>query len=193
MLSRTLGSSRRFNDVATVAGELTEFSQLLFTLLIPHVDDFGRMAGDAFTVRLSVFPGSSRSIQEFQEALAALHAVKLITVYEVDDGIWLQVNKFEQHQAGLHKRTKSAIPEWSPGSSRKFPPFPSQENLREGNLREVEEGAPRARPSDARDRGTSDQRRRDAADAGPEGRASAPVDDRISPENLALLKKHGFA
>ena len=135
MLSRTLGSSRRFNAVGDVAGDLAEFAQLLFTLLVPHTDDFGRMAGDAYTVKLTVFPGSSRKLPEFLEALRALHEVKLITVYEAEDTIWLQVSKFEPHQIGLHKRTKSLIPEW-PGNSRKFPEVPAQVNLRELNLRE---------------------------------------------------------
>lgn len=110
MLSRTLGSSRRFNAVAALANGDGEFAQLLFTLLIPHADDFGRMVGDAFTVKLQVFPASARTVEDFAAALDALDAAELITVYAVERDIWLQVNKFDEHQRGLANRTASRIP-----------------------------------------------------------------------------------
>lgn len=127
LLSRTLGSSRRFNTLTDTAADIAEFSQLLFTLLIPNADDWGRLAGDAYTVKLTVFPGSPRSVVDFQDALRCLHDVKLVTVYKADDDIWLQINKFEVHQSGLNKRTDSRIsppPPEVPGSSRKFPEIP---------------------------------------------------------------------
>lgn len=127
LLSRTLGSSRRFNTLTDTAGDIAEFSQLLFTLLIPNADDWGRLAGDAYTVKLTVFPGSPRSVADFQDALRCLHESKLVTVYEADDDIWLQINKFEVHQSGLTKRTNSKISpplQEIPGTSMKFPEIP---------------------------------------------------------------------
>lgn len=109
MLSRTLGSSRRFNALRNYPDH--EFFQLLFTLLIPHVDDFGRMSGDSFTIHLQVFPGCSRIDADFEAALQAMHEVQLVTLYVVKDDIWLQVNKFQDHQQGLANRTASKIPD----------------------------------------------------------------------------------
>lgn len=128
ILSRTLGSSRRFNALADQNPDLAEFAQLLFTLLIPHADDFGRMSGDPQSVKFQVFPGSSRKFPEFWSALEMLHITLLIDVYTVDDSgdIWLQVNKFDEHQQGLHKRTESRIQPPSPGNSRKFPEIPGR-------------------------------------------------------------------
>lgn len=108
MLSRTLGSSRRFNALQNWPD--CEFYQLLFTLLVPHVDDFGRMSGDSFSMHLQVYPASRRSDADFEAALCAMHAVQLISLYVVDGDICLQVNKFHDHQQGLANRTASKIP-----------------------------------------------------------------------------------
>lgn len=124
MLSKTLSVSRRFNAIAETAEELTEFTQLLYALLVPHTDDFGRMSGDPFSLKMTVLPASSRALGDFTAALNILHDVHLITVYEMNSDIWLQVNKFDEHQVGLHKRTESKIPSPLDGTSRKFPEVP---------------------------------------------------------------------
>lgn len=146
MLSRTLGSSRRFNALNQLENGRAEFSQLLFALLIPHTDDEGRMSGDAYTIKLTVCPGSSRSVEDVEAALRAMHAVQLITVYEAKDDIWLQVNRFETHQQGLSNRTASKIPAPKTTDYQQFPTFANncqqllasraraEVNLREGNL-----------------------------------------------------------
>lgn len=120
MLSKSLSCSRRFNALTESQNGLAEFCQLLYTLLIPHVDDFGRMTGDPFSIKMTVLPASPRPISEFWQALSALHDVGLIAVYQDKGDIWLQVNKFDDHQTGLHKRTESRIPK----PSGKFPEIP---------------------------------------------------------------------
>lgn len=145
MLSKSLSCSRRFNALSESQNGLAEFTQLLFALLIPHSDDFGRMPGDPFSVKMTVFPASPRALPEFTEALHALHDSELITVYQGEHAdIWLQVNKFDDHQIGLHKRTKSLIPDLKKANSRKFPEIPgnsgsrarAEENRTELNRRE---------------------------------------------------------
>jgi hypothetical protein len=141
ILSKSLSCSRRFNSLSDSQNGLAEFTQLLFAMLIPHTDDFGRMPGDAFSVKMAVFPASPRSLDEFTKALQALHDSELVTVYPGETiDIWLQINKFEDHQTGLHKRTKSNIPAPIPGNSRNFPDIPgnswsrarAEENRTEG-------------------------------------------------------------
>ncbi len=123
LVSRTLGSSRKFADLPKHAGKLGEFAQLLYPMIIACSDDYGRMAGDAFTVKLTVFPSSRRCESDFAAALRALHNCRLIELYESENGDQvLEVVEFDDHQPGLHKRTVSKFP----GAPGKFPEIPSQ-------------------------------------------------------------------
>ena len=130
LISKSLGSSRRFHALIDAGGPLGEFCQSLFVLIVANTDDFGRMAGDAFTVKHAVLPTSSRQECDFDVALDAMMTVGLVDRYQVDGRICLQVLQFDAHQINLHKRTASVFPE-SPGISGKF-----QSNIRESNLRE---------------------------------------------------------
>lgn len=126
MLSKKISTSKKFAVVGSAAGE---FPQLLYTLLMPHCDDFGRQPGDAFTVKHEVFPTSPRSEDEFESALVALEVSGLIQRYAVDGQQVIQIVKFETHQQGLHKRTGSEFPEpppTVPGSSGNPPEIPSE-------------------------------------------------------------------
>ena len=98
-------------------------------MLIPHADDFGRMTADPLSVKLTVLPANPRTTQDFGAALHVLHDSELITVYHADSDNWLQINKFEDHQTGLHKRTGSKIPAPN-GSSRIFPELPGNSGSR---------------------------------------------------------------
>ena len=128
LISRTLGSSRRYADLLKRAGRLGEFCQVLYPLIVANTDDFGRLEGDAFTVKHVVLPSSPRPERDFDLALEGLTQVGLIDRYEVNGGIYLQVKQFDTHQPNLHKRTSSKFPE-SPGVSENYRP-----NIRESNL-----------------------------------------------------------
>lgn len=109
MISKSLGSSRRF--AAVDAGALTEFAQLVYVLLVSHTDDFGRLEGDAETIKMRVFPAASkRTVKDFAKALEALHKAGLVIWYEVEGKELLEVTQFSEHQSGLHKRTSSKYP-----------------------------------------------------------------------------------
>lgn len=126
MISKTLSVSQRFNTVPDTPEVPAEFAQLLFTLLLPHTDDFGRMSGDPFSIKMTVLPASVRPIEQFAAALESLHSVRLIELYEADSAIYLQISKFEEHQSGLHKRTESKLP----APSGKFPELPGNSRSR---------------------------------------------------------------
>lgn len=111
LINKSLGSSRKFLRLGQVAGPLAEFSQVLFTLLIPNTDDFGRYSGDAETAKYAVFPISDRPLEDFERALQFLHQADLIRLYETDGERYLEVANFEREQSGLHKRTKSQYPD----------------------------------------------------------------------------------
>lgn len=127
MISRSLGSSRKFAELPGTSGRLAEFSQLLFTLIVSHTDDWGRMAGDPFTVKHAVFPTSSRREDDFADALAAMSRVGLIKWFDADGVQVVQIVNFDAHQVGLHKRTPSKFPEFSG----KFREIPSELKRRE--------------------------------------------------------------
>ncbi len=119
MISKSLSTSEKFASLTDIAGDLAEFCQVLYPLLVSHADDFGRLQGDAFTVKHMCFPISPRSKDQFAQGLSYLQDVTLIQWYQVDDKQYVQVLNFEAHQQGLHKRTESVFPEY-PGTSGKF-------------------------------------------------------------------------
>jgi hypothetical protein len=121
MISRSLSTSAKFNVALPkqASGTFIEFSQLLYLMILPHTDDFGRMPGDAEAVKLECLPASRRSFADVGKALRHLHAVGLIIWYEVEGKKYIQISDFQAHQTGLHRRTKSRFPEF-PGNSGKF-------------------------------------------------------------------------
>jgi hypothetical protein len=119
LISKSLGSSERFFRLHSAAAStdvarfgLTEFAGELYMLLITASDDFGRFHGDAFTVKMQVFPASPRRVDEFDIALGALVDAGLIQRYRYngDGKLALQIVDFEPHQQGLQRRTRSAFP-----------------------------------------------------------------------------------
>ncbi len=119
MISKSLSTSEKFGGLVAL-GTLAEFTQLLFPMLVIHSDDFGRLPGDPFTVKLTCLPVSPRSLEEFAHALTQLDTIGLIDWYEAAGKRYIQIENFEWHQrGGLHKRTASHFPD-IPGSSRKF-------------------------------------------------------------------------
>jgi hypothetical protein len=134
MISRNLGSSRKFHAVNAKCGKLGDFAQALFPLIVVNADDFGRLEGDAFTVKHKVFPVSPRTEEDFETVLQAMSAVGLIRFYEVGGDRYLEIVNFDREQPGLHKRTKSDYPDppADPGGFGKFPEVPgNSQNFRE--------------------------------------------------------------
>jgi hypothetical protein len=140
LILRTLGSSRKYADTRIRAGKLGEFAQSLYPLLVANSDDYGRMAGDAFTVKFAMFPTSPRCEADFNEALDAMHASGLIVRYAVDGKQIVQIVDFDRGQPNLHKRSLSHLPEFSG----KLPELPSQSNLTKPNSIEPNSTALRA-------------------------------------------------
>lgn len=126
MISKVISISKKFNVRLD-----DHFSRLLYVLLIPHSDDFGRLTGDPFKLKALILPMMEDvTWQDVERALVKLHNADLIIWYEVGDEKYIQINNFEEHQTGLHKRTKSKFPD-PPGDSRKFPEIPSEQNRTE--------------------------------------------------------------
>lgn len=149
LISRSLGSSRKYHALLGAGGKLGEFCQVLFPLVIANTDDFGRMPGDAFTVKNVVLPTSRRPEHDFEQALSVMHTIGLIVRYVADGAIYLQVNKFDEHQPNLTKRTKSKFPEVPEDSGISLKVL---SNITESNLTEFKrtESNPEENPEPAR-------------------------------------------
>jgi hypothetical protein len=212
-ISKSLSTSEKFGALVTRLPATYEFLHTLYPLLVIHTDDYGRLQGDPYTVKSMCYPASLRTLDEFAAALTGLDAIALIRWYQAGPKRYVQIVDFDAHQQGLHKRTKAQIPPPNgqagaapvqpdsthfpeiPGSSRKFRVKRSEEKGSEGKRREVkkdEERAPTGRASESHGGVHQAQRRRAAPVAA--GRRAAPPVSRstVTPEQAALLRKHGF-
>jgi hypothetical protein len=136
LISKSLSTSAKFAQLQTVAPKLAEFCQSLYMLLVAHADDYGRQAGDVFTIKHVVCPASPRSMRDVEAALYALHQVGMIVWYEDEGRKCVQVNDFDTHQPGLSRRTKSKFTEPTDVSV-KFTGAPGNSLLTEQNLTEL--------------------------------------------------------
>ncbi|MEC0092477.1 hypothetical protein [Paenibacillus macquariensis] len=119
MISKVISISEKVNNLPDV------FDILLFTWMIPHTDDFGRMAGSPGKVKALVVPMLDKTKADVQASLERLDKEGLIFWYEVDGERIVQIINFEKHQQGLQKRTTSKFPEL-PRTSENFTKIPSE-------------------------------------------------------------------
>lgn len=108
---KSISTSEKVNALIPLAvpRHLVEFTQLLFTWIVTHCDDWGRIDATPFYVKHNVMPSSRRSTEAFAMALQGLHDVDLATLYADERGVaCLQVLQWDRLQPGLHKRTKSS-------------------------------------------------------------------------------------
>jgi hypothetical protein len=123
------------------------FDMLLFTWMIPHSDDFGRLPGSPAKVKAIVVPMLDKSVKEIEDSLQRLQGSSLINWYEISGEKFIQLITFEKHQSGLHKRTKSKYPEF-PRDSRNFPEIPLEgKGTEQKGIGREEEGKGREMPS----------------------------------------------
>jgi DnaD/phage-associated family protein len=130
MVSKCISVSEKVNSLPST------FDMLLYTWIIPHADDFGRMPGSPLKVKALVVPMLDKSIKDVEESLSNLDHSGLIIWYEVNGDKFIQVENFDDHQSGLHKRTKSKFPP-PPVVSEKFPEIPGNSLLIELNRTEL--------------------------------------------------------
>jgi DnaD/phage-associated family protein len=128
MVSKVISISEKVNN-------LSLFGRLLYTWMIPHTDDFGRMPGSPAKVRALVVPMGDETVKDVETALSDMSKRNLIHWYEVEGDRYIQIVNFDEHQQGLHKRTKSKFPDPPDDSqpmlevSENFPGIPSELEL----------------------------------------------------------------
>ena len=92
---------------------LTDFEEVVFYRLIVNCDDFGRFDARAKVLSSKLFPLKSISPAKIQDAINALCAAGLISLYIVDDRPYLQVTTWDKHQSKRAKRSKYPSPDES--------------------------------------------------------------------------------
>ena len=60
------------------------FDMLLFTWMIPHTDDFGRLAGSPAKIKGLVVPMMDKTKSDIEESLGRLHDAELINWVEAN-------------------------------------------------------------------------------------------------------------
>ncbi|MGM1048365.1 MAG: DnaD domain-containing protein [Bacillota bacterium] len=94
-------------------------------------------------------PLLNKEIGDISSSLERLHANGLINWYEANGEKVIQIENFDKHQQGLHKRTKSKFPDF-PGNSGNVQKIPSELKGTELNRTE-EKGREQISPDGAND------------------------------------------
>jgi len=112
MISKSISTSKKLSALST-------FEALLFTWIIPHCDDYGRMDGNAKIVKGIVMPLRDEPVEDVEKALKELTKKQLIERYTIEDEEYLQIEKWEDHQTFKTDRNRVA----------KYPPNPNGTQL----------------------------------------------------------------
>lgn len=141
MIDNCISISERINDLS-----LRE--AFIYTWVIPHLDDWGRITGSPRTLKALIFPMKKEiSIRNIEDTLTKFKELGLFLWEEVNGEMVLQMpfKEFNSHQAiSDSKRAKSKYPEiieHKNDISQEIPEIPknpqeipAQDNIREFNL-----------------------------------------------------------
>lgn len=109
--------SKRVTRSDKVARLSSDTARLIYTWIIPYLDVEGRMEIDLELFKADIAPKLKHVTEEkILEILTELHNIRLITVYDVENHTYLQLEQFDEHQPNLRKdrEKKSKIPKSPP-------------------------------------------------------------------------------
>lgn len=103
MLSRNITISKKVSKVS-------EFqAKLLYTWLLPFLDDYGRFHADPNLIKGFIFPlEETITTKHIEKMLAELERVGLISLYDVDGSTYLEVVNFDKFQTFRTDRKRQA-------------------------------------------------------------------------------------
>lgn len=111
IISRSISTSRKVN-------RLTDRAALLYTWSIAHTDDYGRIEGDAISIKAIVAPMRDYNLTQIEEDLDIIEKLGLITRYEAQGEKYLEITGFDNHQTFRPDRPRRAE---CPDNAGKFP------------------------------------------------------------------------
>ncbi len=95
-------------SVSLQVNRLTLPARLLFTWMIPHADDEGRLNGDPEFIRAMVVPMTKWSFKKIKEYLEEIKNKGLIYYWQENDEWFIEFIKWKQHQYIQKDRFKSS-------------------------------------------------------------------------------------
>jgi hypothetical protein len=112
LLCRSIAESERF-------ASLSQRAALLFVLIIPHLDSFGKMQANPYTIKGMVCPKISYfSVEEIGQCLGEITRKTNLKYFFVNGTWYLHALEFEQHQKlQKHRRGKDHLPSFTPGGT----------------------------------------------------------------------------
>ena len=84
MISKSISVSEKVNSMSL-------FARLLYTWMIPHSDDFGRLPGSPMKVKALVVPMAEQTKDDVEQAIREMVEQKLIDWYEVDGKLYMRL------------------------------------------------------------------------------------------------------
>lgn len=115
LLYKKISYSKQVNEVS-------DHAQLIFSWMIPHLDNFGKIEGDAELIRAIVRPHRPlNEIEKIEASILELIKAELIIRYEVKGNKIIAYPNFDTYQKnGITKRTGSMFPDPDDDNSRNF-------------------------------------------------------------------------
>lgn len=106
MIDKCISTSEKINDLSLKEA-------FIYTWLIPHLDDYGRMSGSPRTIKAGVFPMKDEiTAGDIEEALKKFKGLKLFFWEKVGSELILQqpIEEFNLYQT-IYYRKESKFPE----------------------------------------------------------------------------------
>lgn len=103
MISKTISTSRKVN-------RLSDRASLIYTWMQPHTDDYGRLEGDALSLKAKVVPmRPDITEKEIEEDLNSMVKNNLIIRYEVDGERYIEIIGFDKFQTFRSDRPRQSL------------------------------------------------------------------------------------
>lgn len=136
MIDNCISISEKINDLSLKEA-------FIYTWIIPHLDDWGRISGSPRTLKALIFPMKKEiTVNDIEKSLIKFKQIGLFLWEEVNEVMVLQqpFDEFNSHQSiSDKKRAKSKYPEVieeSPRIPKNPQENPAQDKIREDKLRE---------------------------------------------------------
>lgn len=124
-ITTDISLSGKVEELGRRAGE---YAIILWTWMIPHFDDWGRMEGQADKIFFTVTPRFSllgRTPEDAEKALQAMVELGLIERYEVGGNLYIQVNRASFYELQTYIPQSKRLEDKS-----NYPPPPDDKNGR---------------------------------------------------------------
>ena len=99
-----MASGRMIHICISISEKINDLSlkdAFIYTWLVPHLDDYGRMSGSSRTIKAQVFPMKNEiTIEDIEEALKKFKGLKLFFWEKVENELILQqpIEEFNLYQ-----------------------------------------------------------------------------------------------